>query len=184
MPRYGFNGERTQMKIFILFVMRHVLDPVTLDDIGEMVLIDDNMDYFLCSQSVSELVESELLRKEHRPKGLDAYTLSARGYETLESVERTLPISLRRAGQENARKVLGRLRRQARIRTEILMRDGEPMARLSLTDGRDPILQIELVAADCDRAREMCAHFEQNAELIFDGILQVLTDKGQGDKGS
>jgi hypothetical protein len=50
MPRYGFNGEKTEMKVFILFIMRHVLEPVTLDDMSEMILIDDNMNYFLFSE--------------------------------------------------------------------------------------------------------------------------------------
>ena len=50
MPRYGFNGQLAEMKIFILFVMRHVVEPITLDEMAEMVLIDDNMNYFAFSQ--------------------------------------------------------------------------------------------------------------------------------------
>ena len=174
MPRYGFNGEKTLMKIFILFVMRHVLDHVTLDQMGEMVLIDDNMNYFLYSESVAELVESNLLLKEKDPHGLEVYTLSPHGFDTLEPVERTLPISLRRAGQEHTRAVAERLRRRARLHTEILMRKDEPMARLTMTDGQDTILRIELVTGNTERARDICGNFEHHAEDIFDDILRVL----------
>ena len=183
MPRYGFNGDKTMMKLFILFIMRHVLDPVTLDQMGEMVLIDDNMDYFLYSESAAELVESGLLFKERGGHGFDVYTLSPHGYDTLEPLERSLPFSLRRAGQETARAVVARLRRLARLHTEILARNDMPMARLTMTDGQDTILQIELVTGSKERARDICKNFERRAEAIFDGVLKVLLDKGEKEGG-
>ena len=178
MPRYGFNGQMTEMKIFILFILRYVLSPVTLEEMGEIVLIDDNMNYFLLSQSVSELVASDLLLREPGPRGSDVYSLLPRGRDTLEPVERTLPISLRQAGQEAARKVMGRLRCQGRTHTAIFVRDDEPMARLTLTDGKDILLRIELATGAWDRARQMCENFEKRAETIFDGVIRVLLDDG------
>ena len=174
MERYGFNGQITEMKIFILFILRHVLDPLTLDELGEMVLIDENMNYFLYCQGVSELADAGLVFREPRNDGQDAYTLSPHGYDTLEPVEATLPSSLRRAGWESAHEKRRLLRRKARIYTEVLARGEQPVAVMILTDGCDPILHIELQSGTPERARQMCACFKENAERVFDDVLRVL----------
>ncbi|MCL2748056.1 MAG: DUF4364 family protein [Oscillospiraceae bacterium] len=174
MPRYGFNGELTEMKIFLLFIMRHIPDPIALDEMGEATLIDDNMNYFLFCQGVEELANSGLLLVEKDSKGRDVYTLSPRGFETLLPVERALPVALRRAGQENALRVLSRMRLQSRVKTEVWMREGEHMVRLALTDGLDPILRIEVVCGSREKASQMCKYFSENAETIFDGVMKTL----------
>lgn len=176
MARYGFNGGKTEMKIFVLFVMRHVLDPVTLEQMSEMVLIDDNMNYFLFCECVADLVDSEMLIKEPGQKRGEVYTLTPHGYETLSSVEKSLPISLRRAAQETTLLVMDRLRRESLVHAEMVTSSGEPMARLTMTDGRDPILRLEVVTGSTEQARDICINFRQHADTIFDNILRVLLD--------
>lgn len=175
MARYGFGGGRTDMKIFILYVMRHVLDPVALDDLGEMVLIDDNMNYFLFSECVSDLVGSGLLLKETGKTG-NVYTLTPRGFDTLEPVERTLPVSLRRAVEKSIPMVLERLHRATVAQTELFDRNGDPMVRLTLTDGKDTILSLELMTAGLEQSRSICVNFRQHPELVFSSVLRALTD--------
>ena len=176
MPRYGFSGQPADMKIFILFVMRHVSEPVMLEEMAEMVLIDDNMNYFQFSQSVSELAESGLLQKEPGSGGGDVYTLSPYGFDTLEPMERSLPASLRSAGREKARESQRRLRMQRRVRTEILSRDDDIVTRLTFTDGRDSLLQIELVSGTREKAERMSENFKNDAEKVFDGVVRLLLD--------
>ena len=176
MPRYGFKEDKQTMKIFVLFVMRYILNPVTLEEMSEMILIDDNMNYFLFADSVAELAESELLIKEPGSGSGPVYTLSQRGYNVLIALERKLSYSLRIAGQESVRKVLPRLRREKHIKTAIVMRGKEPMARLVMTDGQDPVFHIELMAVSRERAEKMCTTFKRNAEAIFDGVISLLLD--------
>lgn len=185
MARYGFSGDKTEMKIFILYVMRHVLDPVTLDQMGEIVLIDDNMNYFQYCECAAELVNSELLIKEADGEGRETYTLTPRGYDTVSAVESSLPTALRRAARENALIVLNRLRRESRLEARVIERKGEPLSKLTMTDGRDPILQIEIMAGDREQAGEICRNFLHRAEDVFDGILRALLDevKEKNDEG-
>jgi len=179
MARYGFKiDDKEQMLIFILYVMKHVLDPVTLDEMGEMVLIDDNMNWFLYADCVAELVDSGLLLKEPGKSG-PVYTLSPHGYNNLIQMQRKVSYSLRKAADETVPEVISRLRREARIQTEVVTRGEDPIARLTLTDGREPILRIELVTMSRQRAYKMCATFKNSAEAVFDGLLELLLPENE-----
>jgi hypothetical protein len=172
--RYGFGGGKTEMKIFILFVMRHVLDPVDFEQMSEMVLIDDNINYFLYCECVAELLESGLLLKETDKDGRERYTITPRGYETGYIVDSNVPPALKRAAQETVLIVLNRIQRMSRLDAKVVMRGDEPLASLTMTDGRDPILQMEIMTGTEEQAKEICGNFLCNADGIFDDVLRSL----------
>ena len=174
MPRFGFNGQLTEMKIFVLYIMREIMGSVTMDEMAEMVLIDDNMNFFLFRQSVHELAESGLLEKTKDSGGHDVFSLSPRGSNTLDPMERTLPISLRREGKRRVRLTLDRLWRETRIHTKVLSRGEEPIARMTLTDGRNPILHMELLCGSIGQAEQVCDYFSTNPHKVLDGVMLVL----------
>ncbi len=176
MARYGFRADKEQMKIFILFVMSHAIDLVEFDDMSEMVLIDDNIDYFLYTECVAELLEDGQLLKEKAETGEERYTLSPRGYDLMKIVESSLPIALRRAATETARDVMARVRRRACIQTEIVFHGVEPMAKLTLRDRNTPILIVQIMAGSETEAKKICRNFEKNAEYIFNDVAHALVN--------
>ncbi|MDR0671116.1 MAG: DUF4364 family protein [Oscillospiraceae bacterium] len=185
MARYGFGGGKTDLKIFVLYVMRHVPDPVTFDQMSEMVLIDDNINYFLYCECVAELLEGGLMRKETAENGRETYRITPRGGETGRIVESSVPFSLRRAAKETVLIVLNRIQRHARLEAHVIERDGEPLASLKMTDGRDAILQMELMTGSHAQAREICGNFLLHAEHIVDRVLRsLLTPYDDGEEAA
>ncbi len=174
MARYGFRGERKEMKQYILYVMRLARDHVTLEDMQEMMLIDDRMNYFLFCDCIAGLVDSELLLKEKDKKGETVYTVTPRGYEIGEILQDEIPMALRRAAEKNALVVLNRVRRDRSIDVETVERGGNLYARLTMTDGVYPMLTMELTVANKTQADALKKNFRKNAENIFNDVLRAV----------
>ncbi len=171
MPRYGFSGDKPDTKFLILFVLRDVQSPVNLAALTEMVLIDDNADYFVFTDAVTELISSGHLSKSE--DGL--FSITPKGAEAAQLVENELSVSLRRAAAAAAATVCDRLRREGCIRADVVTTDDGVFAHLVLSDGvSSPLLDLTLYAGTAEQAKLLTKRFHQSAETIYGAVLDAF----------
>ena len=174
MMRYGFHGGLPEMKSTILFAMRMVKDYVTLENMHEMMLIDERMDYFTFCHCVDELTADGLLLREVLENGMPVYTITPKGYEVGAIVEPEVPASLRRAVRRSIYVVINRLRKESNCETEMFTKEGETWIRLILRDETVSMLNLELMVGNRKYAQEVCDNFKQNAEEIYSHVLNAV----------
>ncbi|MCL1820372.1 MAG: DUF4364 family protein [Oscillospiraceae bacterium] len=173
MARYGFRGAVPETKILTLYALSCLTVPVTTDRLADIITIDEGVDYFNYCQALSEMVESaHVLTNEE--KGQTYYSISPRGYEVSELMDKQLPFTLKTAVRQGAQMFERNVERDAFISTEAFSRGGVPSVCCVLTDGADPVLHIELMAPDRPTCGLIAKNFRKNADTIYEKILEIL----------
>ena len=162
MARYGFHGGERELKFVLLYALLHAELGLTRDELTELTFIDDNMDYFQFCTALDALIDARQIAVSEG----SLYRLTEEGAENAGIVGRNAPAALRRAIDTLLLPYTRRARREQRLHTETAVRGGEHYALLTLTDGRQPILRMELLAGGSEQADALCARFREEAEAL------------------
>lgn len=171
MARYGFIHDKLEIKFLILYIMSRVTEPVSLSVLTDLTLCDDGIDYFDFAESAAELTETEHLQMTED----SLYAITEKGLKNGKVCESSLPYSVRIKADRRIAALNQRLRRSAAIQTRTIPREnGSYTVALSLNDEVDNILNIELMAASEEHAARLETNFRQNAEQIYNAVLDAL----------
>lgn len=172
MERHGFIHEKLDIKILILFVLRRLpgeVDPLTL---AELCQFDEGIGYFDYSDCLAELVESE-----HISESPDGYTITEKGARNADTVESSLPYSVRSKALKLLAPVEEKMRRAAMIVAKHSVNDEGCIVHLALSDGKGEIIDLQLLCADEDQAKIIEKNFRRDAENYYLKITQLLSEK-------
>ncbi len=171
--RFGFIHDKLDIKILILFVLRRLSEPVTLDKLAELTLCDGGISYFDFAECVDELITTGHIEADG-----DSYTITEKGIRNGSITENGLPYSVRVKAEKSATAANAQLRRQSMITTSrSIRRGGGYSVDLSLSDGMGEILSLELYAANEAQAIDIEKGFRERAESVFNVIIEELLKK-------
>jgi len=171
MDRFGFIHEKLDIKILILFILRRlpgVVDPETL---LELCQCDGGIGYFDYSDCLSELVETE-----HIEQNEDGYAITEKGSRNADTVESSLPYSVRRKAEKLIEPVAERLRRAAMIVARHENGENGCIAVLSVGDGVGELITLRLLCGDEAQAKKIEKNFRRNAEGCYQKILELMSE--------
>ena len=170
LSNFGFIHERIEVKVLILFIMRRLPEPVTLEVLTGLALCDDGIGYFDVTDCLADLIESKHIRFED-----NKYSLTSKGERNGETLEKNLPYSVRIKAEASAALVRSNLNREAMIKTQSSINDnGGYKVSLSLSDGIGDIISMELFAANEQQANTIEKGFRKDAEKIYHAIIDLL----------
>lgn len=172
MPRYGFIHDKLDIKFLILYLMARTEGAINFATLTDLSMCDEGVDYFLFSQAVSELVDSEHLQLTD-----DFYSITEKGRKNGAVCESSLPFSVRQRCDHNLAKLNAKLRLEAQVRAEILPRDNNGFTvRLILDDNQDNLMTLELYSPSQEQADRLAASFRARPDQIYRTILTSLSD--------
>ena len=167
---FGFIHERIEVKVLILFIMRRLTEPVTLEVLTGLALCDDGIGYFDVMECLTALIETKHIRLED-----GKYILTNKGKRNGETLENNLPQSIRIKAEASTALVRSNLNRDAMIKTKSSINDnGGYKVSLSLSDGIGDIISMELLAANEQQANTIEKGFRKDAEKIYHAIIDLL----------
>ncbi|MEL4105908.1 DUF4364 family protein [Oscillospiraceae bacterium WX1] len=170
--RLGFIRDKLDIKILILFILRRLPEPVTMETLSDLTLCDEGISYFDFAECVTELVETAHLQTDGH-----TYTLTEKGVQNGEITENSLPFSVRVKAEHSAADMRFRLNRKSMISTShAIRRKGGYSVHLSLSDGVSDLVSMELYASTEQQARTLEKGFAQNAESVYNRLIQMLLD--------
>jgi len=170
---FGFIHEEVEIKILILFIMRRLPDPVTLEGLTALAMCDDRISYFDLSECVARLVRTEHLMFE---KG--TYSLTEKGIRNGEITEKNIPFSVREKAEEATARYRSESNRNAMIKTQTNTDvKGGCTVSMSLSDGVGEIISMELLAANEKQAAALEKGFRKNAEKIYQSLIEMMTKR-------
>ena len=169
---FGFIHEKLEIKILILFILRRLPEPVSLDVLTDIAMCDDGISYFDFVECVNELVKSDHLRLED-----GKYSPTAKGRRNGEITEVNLPYSVRQKAEKKTSALRAEQNRDAMIKTSRTVNpDGACTVALALSDGVGEIVSMELFAANEQQAMELEKGFRENAEKIYNAIIKLILE--------
>ena len=170
--RRGFIRDKLDIKILILFVLRRIEQPLTIEELAEVAICDDGISYFDFAECLSDLVSTEHIKLDGKH-----YTITAKGDKNGLVTESGLPYSVRVRAERNAARMSVRKSRGEMISSSrTIRRGGGYTVTLSMSDGVDDVMLMQLYAPNEKQAQKMERAFEKRAEQIYSLLLKELDE--------
>ncbi len=170
MDEIGYVFTPLDLKILILALLRRLpgeIDRERLLQLCQEIGVVNYFDYSIC---LDELRESGLVTVEE-----EFCEITERGRETAETLESSLPYSVRKHAEKTAAPEAGEMTRQQNITARHVTDGGGCMAELTLSDGISNILEMKLLCADSEQAKKIQRNFRRSAEEIYQKIVEELS---------
>ena len=170
---FGFIHEQIEIKVLILFIMRRLPEPVSIDTLLELTMCDEGVSYFDVTECIAKLVKTKhLLYSENK------YSLTKKGEINGETQEKNLPYSVRAKAEDAAALARAAFNRNTMIKTHRNVDDyGGYKVTLSLSDGVGEIISMELFAANERQAKTFERGFRKNAEKVYHNVIEMIVGK-------
>lgn len=169
MDRLGFIHEKLDIKILILFILRRLPGSVDRNLLSDFTQCDGGVGYFDFSDCLSELVDTGLVIEE-----TDGYRISEKGAQAGETVESSLPFSVRKKAEKLIAPEAERLRRLAMLTAEHRITNGNCMVTLAMSDGKGEVMRLKILSSGEEQARRIEKNFRSNAEDIYCRLIELL----------
>ena len=169
MERFGFIHEKLDIKILILFILRRLPGVVSRETLEELIQCDSGIGYFDFTDCLSELVDAGMVIE-----GDGGYRCSEIGAESGETVESSLPYSVRKKAEKMLRPEADRLRRLAMITAQHETGEDGCMVTLAMNDGKGEIIRMKFLCSGDEQAERMEKYFRNNAESCYAQIIELL----------
>ncbi len=171
MERYGYIHDELDLKILILYILRRLPAPIDRERLGELVLQDEGVSYFDYIQCLAELTDNG--HSEHVEGG---YQITEKGDRNAAAVESSLPYTVRARVDRAMEPIVRAMNRSAMIRTSHSpLKSGGVQVELSMGDGVGEIISLRLLAASEAQAAAMEKNFRQQAEQLYNELIEKLS---------
>ena len=170
---FGYIYEKIEIKILILYILRRMPYPVTLETLTELAMCDGEISYFDFTECATALVATE-----HVTCIDNKYTITPKGVRNGTLTEKSLPYSIRERVDKSTSHARAAQIRNAQIKTDHRKKpDGTCVVKLSMSDGLGDVVKIELYAADEKQAMSLVRGFRENAESAYNALIEAINKK-------
>ena len=172
MSQVGFIREKREIKFLILYVASRLIEPVPFEALQELTMFDEGVDFFEFSECVSSLVNSEHLTLSE--DGL--YAITEKGVRNGRACEEELRYSVRLTADQMIERYNQKLMRQAQVRSSCVARPNGTydVSMILNNDRRERMMRLELVVPNKETAVNLTKRFQEHAEHLYSGILDIL----------
>ncbi|MDR1064929.1 MAG: DUF4364 family protein [Oscillospiraceae bacterium] len=171
----GLISGESDLMILILFALRKLGFPATLETIAELTMSAPGLrsvTYFDVASCADSLVKTG-----HLELSGEEFSLTERGIRNGEATETDIPFSVRQHTESSALEERAKSERRSLIKTSrAIRRDGGYSVELSLSDGKNEILFLRVAAASEAQAEKTERTFLERAERVFGAIIGELSD--------
>ena len=171
MDQYGFIHSMLDIKILILFILRRLPGTVEPETLLELCQSDGGIGYFDYSECLSQLVDTG-----HVEESEDGYIITEKGIRNADAVESSLPYSVRMKVMRLLGPVEERMRRAAMITARHIVDDNGCTVELAMSDGKGEVINLKLLCAGENQAKQIEKRFRRNAEGYYQKIMGLLTE--------
>jgi hypothetical protein len=167
--------DTNDIKILICYLLKNIDNPLSFENISEILLQDELVNYFEIVKAVDDLLASGHidLVMQHEQK---CYKSTKLGAGTAELFERRLPFSVKEKSVKAAINLLAKIKRESENSVEITENTASGLnVCCKILDMNDALLSINLFVPDKLQAEMVKKHFLANPELVYKGVLSLLT---------
>ena len=171
----GFIQDKLEIKFLILYIAARVTEPLTPEDMQDLTMCDDGIDYFDYAECLNDLVKTEHLRLTEEGR----YAITDKGMKNSQICESSLPLSVRQRSDRNIAAYNKAALRRAQVQSHVTERpNGTYTVTLALRDDVDLLLELQLMVADrptADALAQQQAHHRQvrhgaHLDLLVPGV--------------
>lgn len=167
--------EKNDIKIFILYLMRHIGYPLEFASINDIVLQDGIVNYFDFAECFAELIETGNI-EELRGEDTVTYRVTEQGKSVCDSLQSDLIQTIRERSLKSAVRLLDFEKKgwtTKRSYTELP--DGRFEFNCKVLEHKKEYMNITLVVENRKALDRMLYNFDERPEVVYRGLMSVLT---------
>ena len=168
---FGFIHEPMEIKLLILYVLRHLPAAIDAEQLADLVLIDGGINYFDYKDCLAGLVRTAQVDETE-----NGYRVTAKGARNCEALEDTIPYSVRVKAERTMAPVIAEMRRNEMILANHETGEHGVTVYLAVNDGIGTILDLKILAADEAQAKRIEKNFKRDAEEIYHRFVAELSE--------
>ncbi|MCL1828623.1 MAG: DUF4364 family protein [Oscillospiraceae bacterium] len=170
MAEFGFIHDKLDIKILILFILARLPGPIGAAALSDLVMSGGGIGYFDYTDCLSELIGTRHVVEEE-----DGYSITEKGRRNGETIESSLPYSLRKKITGRIASAASAMKRSSMITASHKSNnDLSVTVELSMSDGAGEIVFMRLLVPDEDSAFRAEKIFRAGAEEIYNKIIDIL----------
>lgn len=167
--------EKNDIKIFILYLMRHIGYPLEFSSINDIVLQDGIVNYFDFAECFAELMETENIR-EIRNGEVATYEVTEKGREVCDSLQSDIIQTIREKSLKSAMRLLDFEKKGWSVkRSYTELDDGRFEFNCKVIEHKKDYMNITLVVENRKALDRMLHNFDERPEVVYRGLMSVLT---------
>ena len=166
--------EKVDIKVFILFLLKNIKEPLEYSYINDIVVQDDFVNGFDFSICFGELVENGQIIEIPDEKS-NKYVISDLGKEAVENVEMRLFTTVREKALRSALRLLAFYKTGTKINSSITETNGGYMLNCNIEDSSRKLLDLNVFLTEEYYADMLKANYDDHAEYIYKGVLALLS---------
>jgi len=166
--------NKFEIKVFMLYLLKNIGEPLDITTIGEVVLQDafvNHFDFYLCFADLLDAGQIEELEGE----GEKLYAISPTGMLTVDEVQGAVFASIREKALRSAQRLLALKRTGNRISCSLEEKENGYTLKASIVDNEKTLLGLETFVTDKEYAEKMKSNFDERAEVIYKGVMALLS---------
>jgi len=169
-------------KIIILYILEKNSKPLTLEQIAKFCEDFDDITYFDICTYIQELKSNGYIEEKYIESSTLAYNITDSGLSTLNELLELIPgINL-----HNIRKIISKNIVKAKTDYSIdnvivPVKDDAFKVTCTIKEDNDELVSITMYAANKDQARNITNNWNNNAQEIYDKLLEMMTKQTNED---
>lgn len=166
--------EKFEIKVFILYLLKSLNLPLDYDTISEIVVQDGFVNFFDFADCFADLVDAGQIDAFFETE-IPTYLISETGRETVSNVETKVYNTVREQALRSAQRLIALRRDGIRISSDLVPCEDGYSIKCSITDSTKTLMNVELYVTEERYAHQLQGNFEDNAEIVYKGVMALLS---------
>lgn len=175
------NETLASSKVLILYILDKLEKPVSNDELFQLVLSTQDMNYFYFQQFLLDLLENKYITFfKETSNSEEVYSITPSGKETLELTKDLVPGIIKLKVDSTLKSELKEIEEEVSIISEFTPEDdGAYTVSCKVVENNKTIFEVSMYAASREQAKFISDNWKQNAIDIYPKIINILTKPNQ-----
>ena len=175
------NETLAENKVLILYILNKIDKPVNNDELLQLVLSIEDMNYFYFQQFLLDLPENKYIETSKPDENSEQiYRLTQSGKETLELTKDLIPGIIKLKIDSTIKGELQDIEEEVSIISEFTPEDdGGFIVTCKVVENNKTIFEVSASAASREQAKFISDNWKENAIDIYPNMINLLTKSNQ-----
>lgn len=170
----GSPRTANEIKTLICYMLSEVKKPMSFSQLHEALRQDDLVNYFELIESLKSLADTGHIIKDTK-EDVNWYQVTPLGEKTAETLDTSLPFTVRTKAVEAVRLTLARNKRLQEVAVNLSAQDdGHYKVELSIPDESNQLVSFTVLANNKEEAESLKKGFLNDPVFIYQSVMALL----------
>lgn len=173
------NETLAENKVLILYILNKIDTPISNNELLQLVLSIEDMNYFYFQQFILDLLENKYIEEYRQEENSEPiYRLTSAGKSTLELTKDLIPGIVKLKIDSTIKGELDNIEEEVSIVSEFMPEDDNLFnVTCKIVEKNKTVFEVATFAGSREQAKAISDNWKENAINIYPKIINLLTNK-------